>query len=68
MKKYNVTIYTTSEDLVVRTICDEHTINELGDYEDVKVLRIDDHTHDKGFILQGSQIVGIEWEEIKDEL
>jgi len=65
MKKFSVKIYTTSDDLLVDCIMDEFTLEELLPFEDEKFVKIEDDAKDISCLLNVSQIVGIEWEEIK---
>jgi len=65
MKKYQVTIYTTCDDLTPTCQMDEHMLQELLDFGQEEFFKLEDDTLDKSFMLQRGHIVGIEWEEIK---
>lgn len=63
MKKYKVKIYTTAPDLSPECIMDEFMLEETLFLQESNFLRLEDDTTNKCFLLNISQIVGIEWDE-----
>lgn len=66
MKKYNVKVYTTSDDLLVDCILDEFNLGEFLDCTDTDFLRLEDDARDLYYLFNISQIVCIEWKEVKE--
>jgi hypothetical protein len=66
MKKYKVKVHTTSPDLLPTCVMDEFMLEETLMLEDTNFLRLDDDTEEKFFLLNVSQIVGIEWMETQE--
>ena len=64
MKKYKVTIFTTSQDLSPEFYCDEFMLEEFLTFGEEEFIKVEDDTHDISCILNKSQIVGIEWVEV----
>ena len=66
MKKYNVTVYATSNDVLLECIMDEFSLHGFLDFKDEHFIKIEDDTRDVTYMFNISQIVCIEWKEIRE--
>ena len=64
MKKYNITVYATSNDILLQCVMDEFSLREFLDFEDEHFIKIEDDTKDVTYMFNIAQIVCIEYKEI----
>jgi hypothetical protein len=64
MKKYNVTVYATSNDILLECVLDQFSLNEFLDFDDEHFIKIEDDTEDVTYMFNIAQIVCIEYKEI----
>jgi hypothetical protein len=64
MRKYEVKVFTSCPDLYPTCVIDEFMLKEMLDFENAAFVMFEDDTRDYGFLLNMSQVIGIEWEEV----
>jgi hypothetical protein len=67
VKKYKVSIFTTSPDLLVDCIMDEEMISDFLPIHDEEFISIEDDVREVSYMLNVSQIVGIQCKEVKND-
>ena len=66
MKKYNITVYATSNDILLECIMDEFSLRDFLDFQDDRFIKIADDTKNVTYMFNIAQIVCIEWKEIRE--
>ena len=64
-KKYNVKIYTTSDDVLLDCNMDEVAFNDFLDFDDAHFVQIEDNTKNLSYIFNICHIICVEYHEIK---
>jgi hypothetical protein len=66
MKKYNVKVFTTSDDIILDCNMDEFSLGEFLDFDDANFIKIEDDTKELTYIFNVAQIVCVEYKEINE--
>lgn len=66
MKKFNVKVYTTSDDLLVDCVMNERNLVDFLDFDDDEFIKIEDDIRGVTFLFNISQIVCVEWKEMPE--
>jgi hypothetical protein len=66
MKKYNVTVYATSNEILLQCVMDQFSLNDFLHFENENFIKIEDDALDVTYMFNIAQIVCIEYKEIRE--